>query len=117
MAVRPPAEEAQEAVPAGAARAIPGQAPCRHVGRRIPAADPGPGRGFDTGALPGFEAFDWVVPGVILTGPGLLLLALIAAQMVGAMAWLPIVRRKIGAFGLSRRRAPPARLDASAGHA
>jgi hypothetical protein len=70
----------------------------------IPAAEPGPGRGFDTGTLPGFEAFDWVVPGVILTGPGLLLLALIAAQAVGAMAWLPVVRRKIGAFGLSRHR-------------
>jgi hypothetical protein len=72
----------------------------------VPAGEPGLVRGFDTGALPGFEAFDWVVPGVILTGPGLLLLALIAAQMVGAMAWLPIVRRKIGAFGLSRRRPP-----------
>jgi hypothetical protein len=41
---------------------------------------------------------------VILTGPGLLLIALIAAQAMGALAWLPIVRRRIGAFGLRGRR-------------
>jgi hypothetical protein len=70
----------------------------------VPAAEPGTSRPFDTGVLPGFEAFDWVVPGVILTGPGLLLIALIAAQAMGALAWLPIVRRRIGAFGLRGRR-------------
>jgi hypothetical protein len=54
--------------------------------------------------VPGFEVFDWAVPGVILTGPGLLLIVLILAQAAGALAWLPIVRRRIGAFGLVRRR-------------
>ena len=61
------------------------------------------------------------MPGLVLTVPGLLiLLAAIAAQAVGAVAWLPLVRRRIGAFGLRGRDAagmpgrvvPPA-LDAS----
>jgi hypothetical protein len=41
---------------------------------------------------------------VILTGPGLLLIVLIVAQAMGALAWLPVVRKRIGAFGLGRRR-------------
>lgn len=72
----------------------------------VPAADPGPSRPFDTGGVPGFGVFDWAVPGVILTGPGLLLIVLILAQAMGALAWLPVVRRKIGAFGLGRRHPP-----------
>jgi hypothetical protein len=46
------------------------------------------------------RAFDWLVPGAMLTVPGLLLLLAIAAQAFGALAWLPLVRRKIGDFGL-----------------
>lgn len=66
--------------------------------------DPGrpPVTGFGLGTQVGIGVFEWAVPGVILTGPGLLLLLLIAAQATGALAWLPIVRRKIGAFGVRR---------------
>jgi hypothetical protein len=46
------------------------------------------------------RAFDWVVPGVVLSIPGLLLVLAIAAQAAGALAWLPLVRRRIGGFGL-----------------
>ncbi len=46
------------------------------------------------------RAFDWLVPGAMLTVPGLLLMLAIAAQAFGALAWLPLVRRKIGDFGL-----------------
>jgi hypothetical protein len=88
--------------PGGSGNPEPSTAPVRRP-LDIPAAEPGQGHGFDTGGLPGFEAFDWVIPGVILTGPGLLLLALIAAQAVGAMAWLPVVRKRIGTFGFGRR--------------
>ena len=45
------------------------------------------------------KAFDWLVPGALVTVPGLLLIVVIAAQMFGALAWLPLVRRKIGGFG------------------
>jgi len=45
------------------------------------------------------RAFDWAVPGFALAGPGLLLILAIAAQTAGALAWLPIVRRRIGGFG------------------
>ena len=63
--------------------------------------------GLDIGGSTAFGVFEWAAPGVLLTGPGLLLLALIAAQAMGALAWLPVVRRKIGVFGPARRRRPP----------
>jgi hypothetical protein len=43
--------------------------------------------------------FEWVVPGLVLTLPGLLLLLAVGIQALGAMAWLPLVRRRIGGFG------------------
>jgi VCBS repeat-containing protein len=52
------------------------------------------------------RAFDWLVPGAMLTVPGLLLMLAIAAQAFGALAWLPLVRRKIGDFGLGQERSP-----------
>jgi hypothetical protein len=67
-----------------------------------PAQPPISGLDFGTSQV-GLGVFEWAVPGVILTGPGLLLLILIAAQATGALAWLPVVRRKIGAFGVRRR--------------
>jgi len=36
--------------------------------------------------------------------PGLLILLVIGAQVLGGLAWLPIARRRIGAFGVGRRR-------------
>jgi hypothetical protein len=74
----------------------------------VSAADPNPNHRLETTAgVPGFTFLDWAVPGVILTGPGLLLLVLIAAQAVGALAWLPVVRKRMGAFGFGRRRRAP----------
>jgi hypothetical protein len=46
------------------------------------------------------NTFDWAIPGLILSVPGLLLVLAIAAQAVGALVWLPLVRRRIGSFGL-----------------
>jgi hypothetical protein len=57
------------------------------------------GFGSEFAALFG-RAFDWAVPGLVLSVPGMLLVLAIAAQAVGAFAWLPIVRRRIGGFGL-----------------
>jgi hypothetical protein len=71
--------------------------------------DPVSFKGLDLGGVASFDAFEWTVPGVVLTGPGLLLLALIAAQALGGLAWLPVVRRKIGSFGPARRGRPARR--------
>jgi hypothetical protein len=49
----------------------------------------------------------WAVPSLVLTVPGLLLLLAIVAQVAGAAAWLPVVRRKLGAFGLWGRQRDP----------
>jgi hypothetical protein len=73
----------------------------------------GPGRptisltsGFDT---PFGDGFEWAVPGLVLTVPGLLIvLTAVGAQAFGAAAWLPVVRRRIGGFGLDRHREPGA---------
>ena len=46
------------------------------------------------------RAFDWAVPGLVLSIPGMLLVLAIAGQAAGALAWLPLVRRRIGGFGL-----------------
>ena len=58
--------------------------------------------------LASLGVFAWAVPGALLAAPGLLLILVILAQSMGALAWLPIVRRKIGGF----RPDPP--LDAAA---
>ncbi len=57
-------------------------------------------------ATPFGGGFAWAVPGLVLSVPGLLLvLVVILAQALGAVAWLPVVRRRIGAFGLRGRDA------------
>ena len=55
-------------------------------------------------ALGGFGSILWAVPSLILSVPGLLLVLAILAQAAGGLAWLPIVRRKLGAFGLRAAR-------------
>ena len=44
----------------------------------------------------------FVVPGFIAAVSGFLLILLLLAQALGALAWLPLVRRRIGAFGIRR---------------
>ena len=43
--------------------------------------------------------FRWAVPGLALSVPGLLVILAIAVQAAGGLAWLPLVRRKIGSSG------------------
>jgi hypothetical protein len=43
---------------------------------------------------------EWIVPGVVLTVPGLLILLAVVAQLAGGTLWLPLARRVLG----SRRR-------------
>ena len=42
----------------------------------------------------------FVVPGFLAAASGFLLILLMLAQALGAMAWLPVVRRRIGDGGL-----------------
>jgi len=48
----------------------------------------------------------WSYPALVLTVPGLLLILAVAAQAVGALAWVPIVRRSLGEPLGGRRRSP-----------
>ncbi|HTK44452.1 MAG TPA: Ig-like domain-containing protein [Patescibacteria group bacterium] len=59
--------------------------------------------------LPGLGGFDWAVPSLVLSVPGLLLiLALLAQGGVGLFS-IPFVRRWLGTFGLRRGRTGEAR--------
>jgi hypothetical protein len=49
-------------------------------------------------------AFDWLIPGFIVTLPGLLVVLAVLAQVLVGTGWLPLVRREIGDFGVRRRR-------------
>jgi hypothetical protein len=99
------------ATPGSTANASPMPSPSADAGLAMPAGPTDPSSG---GAPPitltsGFETpmgggFEWAVPGLVLSVPGLLIVLLaIGVQLVGAIAWLPIVRRRIGAFGFGRR--------------
>lgn len=46
-------------------------------------------------SLPGGLAV-WAFPAFVMGVPGLLLLLAIGAQAIGALAWLPIVRKRLG---------------------
>jgi hypothetical protein len=42
----------------------------------------------------------WLVPGLVLGLPGVLLLAIVAAQLLGAAAFLGLTRRTLGGLGI-----------------
>jgi hypothetical protein len=48
----------------------------------------------------------WAVPSLVLAVPGLLLVLAVLAQAVGGVLWLPVIRRRIGSFGVGGRRRP-----------
>ncbi len=47
--------------------------------------------------------FEWIVPGLILTLPGILLIIIVGLQALGAVVWLPLARRRIGGVAAPRR--------------
>jgi len=49
-------------------------------------------------------SFEWLIPSLVVSGPGLLVLIVIGAQLLAGAAWLPLVRRDVGGFGLGSRR-------------
>jgi len=60
----------------------------------------------DISAMGGIGMFAWLVPGLFLSLPGLLLLLIVAAQAGLATAFVPVIRRT---FGVGRRRRASAR--------
>ena len=62
--------------------------------------------GLAAASLGTLGVFLWAVPSLVLSMPGLLVIVVILAQAVGGFAWLPLVRRKIGGFGLGHQRTP-----------
>lgn len=46
----------------------------------------------------------WAVPTATFGGLGLLVILTIVAQAGGGLIWLPIIRRRIGGFGLRRSK-------------
>ncbi len=55
---------------------------------------------FDGGVI-GFIG-PFVVPGFLAAASGFLIILLMLAQALGALAWLPVVRRRVGSFGIGR---------------
>ena len=49
-------------------------------------------------------SFEWLIPSLVVSVPGLLVLVVIGAQVLIGAAWLPLVRRDVGDFGLGSRR-------------
>jgi hypothetical protein len=54
-------------------------------------------------ALPG-GVLAWAYPAVALGVPGLLVVAAVLGQAIGAAAWLPVIRRSLAGVGTRRRR-------------
>ena len=58
----------------------------------------------DLGVLRFGGLFEWAVPSLVLTVPGLLLILVVLAQLLGGAIWLPFARRSLGSFGVGRRK-------------
>lgn len=57
------------------------------------------------GAFGAFGGFEWAVPALVLTAPGILLIVALIAQALIGIVWLPVVRRHLAGVGIRRRRA------------
>jgi hypothetical protein len=75
----------------------------------VPAADRAPGIELGAGAA-SFGGFEWAVPALILTVPGVLIILAVLVQAAIGLFWLPVIRRWLA--GDRRRRAGIARLGA-----
>ena len=101
------------AKPTGGSTPAPSSSPSIGVGVVIPPVDAGPPLLFvippvdatvtvDGGGLGSIGPF--IVPGFLAAASGLLIILLLLVQALGALAWLPTVRRRVGSFGLRGQR-------------
>jgi len=56
---------------------------------------------FDAGMVAAFDGFAWQVPALALSVPGLIVVVAVFLQVVGGLAWLPLIRRRLGRDGLT----------------
>jgi hypothetical protein len=66
----------------------------------------GPAAGYTAPLTFDESAFEWVVPGLVATTPGFFVILALLAQTANAALWLPVARRRVGAFGLHRPVSP-----------
>ena len=74
------------------------------MGRDAGTAGSGPGIDVSLAAMDSLGNLSWAVPSLVLAVPGLLLVLAVLAQAVGGVLWLPVIRRRIGSFGVGSRR-------------
>lgn len=53
-----------------------------------------------------FAGFEWAVPALVLTVPGILIVIAVLAQLLVGLAWLPVTRRWLGGDQRRRSRGP-----------
>lgn len=53
-----------------------------------------------------FGGFEWAVPALVLSVPGLFLIIAVAVEGAIGLAWLPVARRWVGDDARRRRRRP-----------
>jgi Bacterial Ig domain len=75
----------------------------------VPAAEHAPEIALDAGDA-SFGGFEWAVPALVLTVPGILIVLAVLLQAAIGLFWLPVIRRWLA--GDRRRRAGIARLSA-----
>jgi len=100
--------------PAASAAASPSQLVAPGTVSSPPPTDPRRSEGFDIPAgVDGSVTFagggigiigPFVVPGFLAAASGFLIILLMLAQALGALAWLPVVRRRVGSFGIGPKR-------------
>lgn len=78
--------------------------PQLRIGREWESGGTGPEIDVSLAAIDTLGNFTWAVPGLALAVPGLLLVLAVLAQAVGGVLWLPVIRRRIGSFGVGGRR-------------
>ena len=65
--------------------------------------------GFDAGMVAAFDGFAWQVPALALSVPGLIVVVAVFLQVLGGLAWLPLIRRRLGGSGVGDGLTPPDR--------
>jgi hypothetical protein len=68
----------------------------------LPSVDDGSKLDFDTGTVT-FGSFEWAVPALVLTVPGILIVVAVLAQALIGLAWVPITRRWLAGDRRTRR--------------
>jgi hypothetical protein len=60
----------------------------------VPVTGLGDGFDFDASSI-SFAGFEWAVPALVLTVPGILIVIAVVVQAMIGLAWLPVARRSL----------------------